>query len=110
MEAPRMRAAQPPASDAVALRSAQMAAQQAQAKLNGPPPDALVLARAAKSKNVEVARQVLLRNGYTPQQLEGAAIVLEDKTGGSPITPESRINITIEASCCPVKIVITIRL
>jgi hypothetical protein len=98
------------AVDPMALKKAQMAAQQAQSKLNGPPPDALELARAARSKNVEVAKRILVRNGFTPQQLEGADIVLDDKTGGGALTPESRLSITIEASCCPLKIVITIRL
>ncbi|MBI1180652.1 MAG: hypothetical protein GC201_08840 [Alphaproteobacteria bacterium] len=97
-------------ADAMALKKAEMSAKEAQAKLNAPPPDALVLARAARSKNVDAAKQVLLRNGFTAQQLEGATVVLEDQTGGGVLTPESRISITIEASCCPLKITIIIRL
>ncbi|MEN3977240.1 hypothetical protein [Emcibacter sp. SYSU 3D8] len=97
------------AADPMALKKAQMTAQQAQTRLNAPPPDALELAKATRSKNVDVAKRILLRNGFSPQQLEGATIVLEDKTGGGPITSESRVKVTIEASCCPLTITIIIR-
>lgn len=98
------------ATDPAATRKAQMVADQVEARLNAPQPDALELAKAAKTRNVDAAKRILLRNGFAPQQLEGATIVLEDKTGGGPITPESRVSVTIEVSCCPLTITIIIRL
>jgi hypothetical protein len=98
------------ATDPAATKKTQMVADQVEAKLNAPQPDAVELAKAVKAKNVDVAKRVLLRNGFTPQQLEGAAIVLEDKTGGGPITPESRVKVKIEVSCCPLTITIIISL
>ena len=99
-----------PAADPMALRKAQQAAKMVEAKLNAPPPDAMEMVRAVRGKNVDLAKRVLLRNGFTTDQLDGADIVLEDKTGGGQMGSESRFTITIEASCCPVKVVITIRL
>ncbi|MBI1180659.1 MAG: hypothetical protein GC201_08880 [Alphaproteobacteria bacterium] len=97
-------------TDLTATRQAQSVARQVQAKLNASRPDVAEMAKAARSKNVDAAKQILLRNGYKPEQLAGASIAFNDLTGGGPVSAEQRFEITIDASCCPLRIVITIKL
>jgi hypothetical protein len=59
-----------------------------------------------KKQDISQAKAFLQQNGFAAKQLDGAQIVLNDKTGGHG-TPAS-IRIQIEASCCPLRIVITI--
>jgi hypothetical protein len=68
------------------------------------------LVKAVQAKNEEQAKSLLLRNGFTEKQLEGAGIVLNDNTGGSTGGGAKDITITIRVDCCPLVITITISL
>ena len=52
-------------------------------------------------------RALLEKHGFSARQLEGAKIVLRDTTGGGEA---QKIKVTIETSCCPLTITITIHL
>ncbi len=68
--------------------------------------DKQALLSAVRTKNTDIASQILLKNGFTAQQLKGAAISLQDNTGGQGTA--AKIKITVNADCCPLKIVIII--
>lgn len=72
--------------------------------LGASPEDLKILTAAAKSSDTAAAKQLLIKNGLTAPQLEGARIMVKDETGGA----QAR-KVTIEISCCPLTIVITIR-
>ena len=72
--------------------------------LSASPDDLKTLAAAAKSGDTDAAKKLLIKNGLTAQQLEGAKIMVKDETGGALAK-----KVTIEISCCPLTIVITIR-
>lgn len=60
---------------------------------------------AAKANDTEAAKKLLMASGLTAQQLEGAKILIQDETGGS-----SASKLTITIKCCPLTIIITIKL
>ena len=82
--------------------SLQKKASQAQARIHANKDDRDQLRRAVKINEVPLAKEVLLRNGFTAEDLQGAKITL--RTGGGK---GSEDEIEISASCCdPKEIVI----
>jgi hypothetical protein len=90
----------PSRADAASL---QKKAAQAQARIHANKDDRDELMRAVKTNEVGLAKQVLLRNGFTAEDLENAKITL--RTGGGK---GGENEIEIYASCCEPK-EITIR-
>src|SRR5213075_156381 len=90
----------PSKADAASL---QKKATQAQARIHGNKDDRDELMRAVKTNEVGLAKQVLLRNGFTAEDLENAKITL--RTGGGRGGEDE---IEISATCCDPK-EITIR-
>ena len=88
----------PAKSDAAAL---QKKATQAQAGISANRDDHDQLIRAIKVNEVGLAKQVLLRNGFTPEDLENTKIIL--RTGGGK---GAENEIEISASCCDPKEII----
>ena len=86
--------------DAAAL---QKKAREAQARIRGNEGDSDQLKRAVKINEVALAREILLRNGFTAKDLENAKITL--RTGGGKGGEDT---IEISVSCCDPK-EITIR-
>ncbi len=88
--------------------SLQKTATQAQARIKSSASERKALFGAMQSKNTEQAKSILLRNGFTAKQLEGASIVFNDTTGGhgNPTTSD----IEIDVYCCPLRITIKISL
>ena len=78
--------------------SLQKKATQAQARIQANKDDRDQLMRAIKINEVPLAKQVLLRNGFTAEDLENAKITL--RTGGGK-GGESEIEIS--ATCCDPK-------
>ena len=85
----------PANADAVAL---QKKATQAQARIHANKEDCGELMRAVKLNEVGLAKQVLLKNGFTAADLENAKITL--RTGGGK---EGEDEIEISATCCAPK-------
>lgn len=86
-------------ADAAAL---QKKATQAQARIRANKDDRGQLMIAVKTNEVALAKQILLRNGFTPEDLENAKITL--LTGGGK---KGEDELQISASCCdPKEIVI----
>jgi len=85
----------PVPADAAAL---QKKAAQAQARIHANKEDCGELTRAVKLNEVAQAKQVLLRNGFTAEDLENAKITL--RTGGRD-GGEDELEIT--ATCCAPK-------
>src|SRR2546423_3706343 len=83
--------------------SLQKKATQAQASIHSNKDDRDQLRRAIKTNEVALAKQVLLRNGFTAEDLGNAKITL--RTGGGK---GSQDEIEISAACCDPK-EITIR-
>ena len=81
----------PSRADAASL---QKKATQAQARIHANKDDRDHLMRAVKLNEVALAKQVLLRNGFTAEDLENAKITL--RTGGGKGEDE----IEISATCC----------
>jgi len=81
--------------DAAAL---QKKANEAQARIHGNKDDRDQLKRAVKTNEVPMAKQVLLRNGFTAEDLENAKITL--RTGGGKGGEDE---IEIFATCCDPK-------
>jgi deferrochelatase/peroxidase EfeB len=89
----------PSRADAASL---QKKATQAQARIHANKDDRDQLMRAVKTNEVPLAKEVLLRNGFTAEDLENAKITL--RTGGGK---RGEDEIEISASCCdPKKITI----
>jgi len=82
----------PSKADAASL---QKKAAQAQARIHANKDDRDELMRAVKTNEVGLAKQVLLRNGFTAGDLENAKITL--RTGGGK---GSEDEIEISATCC----------
>src|SRR6266446_3335930 len=75
--------------------SLQKKAAQAQARIHANKNDRDELMRAVKTNEVALAKQVLLRNGFTAEDLENAKITL--RTGGGKGGEDE---IEISATCC----------
>ena len=90
----------PSGADATSL---QKKAVQAQARIHANEDDRNQLRRAVKTNEVSLAKQVLLRSGFTAEDLENAKINL--RTGGGK---GGKDEIEISATCCDPK-EITIR-
>jgi len=82
-------------NDAAAL---QKKAKEAQARIHGNKDDRDQLKRAVKLNEVGSAKEVLLRNGFTAEDLENAKITL--RTGGGKGGEDE---IEISATCCDPK-------
>ena len=82
-------------ADAAAL---QKKATEAQARIHANKDDRDQLMRAVKLNEVGLAKQVLLRNGFTAEDLENAKITL--RTGGGKSGEDE---IEISATCCDPK-------
>jgi hypothetical protein len=82
----------PRIADAASL---QKKASEAQARIRINKDDRDQLMKAVKINEVPLAKEVLLRNGFTPGDLENAKIIL--RTGGGK-TGENEIEIS--ATCC----------
>ena len=78
--------------------SLQKKAAQAQARIHSNKDDRGQLMRAVKTNEVPLAKQVLLRNGFTAEDLENAKITL--RTGGGKGGEDE---IEISATCCDPK-------
>jgi len=78
--------------------SLQKKASQAQARIHANKDDRGQLMRAVKTNEVALAKQVLLRNGFTAEDLENAKITL--RTGGGK---GGKDEIEISATCCDPK-------
>jgi|SRR5215472_13199622 len=78
--------------------SLQRKAAQAQARIHANKDDRAALMRAVKTNEVPLAKEVLLRNGFTAEDLEHAKISL--RTGGGK---GSEDGIEITAICCDPK-------
>jgi hypothetical protein len=85
----------PSKTDAAAL---QKKATEAQTRIHANKDDRDELMRAVKTNEVPLAKQVLLRNGFTAQDLENAKITL--RTGGGKGGEDE---IEISATCCDPK-------
>jgi len=85
----------PPKPDAASL---QKKAIEAQARIYAKKDDRDQLMTAVKTNEVALAKQVLLRNGFTAEDLENAKITL--RTGGGKGGEDE---ITISATCCDPK-------
>ena len=85
----------PSTADAASL---QKKATQAQARIQANEDDRDQLRRAVKINEVPLAKQVLLRNGFTAEDLENAKITL--RTGGGK---DGEDEIEISATCCDPK-------
>ena len=94
--------ATPPEASADAA-TLQKKASEAQTRIQGNKDDRDQLMRAIKINEVSLAKEVLLKNGFTAEDLENARIIL--RTGGGK-SVENEIEIT--ATCCDPK-EITIR-
>ncbi len=85
----------PSRADAASL---QKKANEAQARIRANQDDRDELMRAVKTNEVPLAKQVLLRNGFTPEDLENAKITLRTG-GGKGGEDEMEISVT----CCDPK-------
>jgi hypothetical protein len=85
----------------------QATADRAAARIQESTPERRAILDAVRTRNTDQAHSLLLRNGFTGKQLEGARIELNDNTGGKGNV--EKIKIVIRVSCCPPSIVITIR-
>lgn len=87
----------PSRDDAAAL---QKKATEAQVRLRGNQDDRDQLKRAVKLNEVSSAKEVLLRNGFTAEDLENAKIILQ--TGGGKGGGDE---VEISATCCDPKVI-----
>ena len=78
--------------------SLQKKAAEAQARIHANKDDRDQLMRAVKTNEVTLAKEVLLRNGFTAEDLENAKIIL--RTGGGK---RGEDEIEISATCCDPK-------
>ena len=85
----------PSRADAASL---QKKATEAQARIHANKDDRDQMMMAVKTNEVALAKQVLLRNGFTAEDLENAKITL--RTGGGK---GGEVEIEISATCCDPK-------
>ena len=86
------------APSSVDAASLQKKATQAQARIQANKDDRDQLMRAVKTNEIPLAKQVLLRNGFTAEDLENAKIIL--RTGGGK---KGENELEISATCCDPK-------
>ena len=86
------------ASARAAAESFQKKAREAQARVRENEPDEAQLVRAVKINEVALAKEVLLKNGFTNTDLENAKIIL---LSGGGKAGDGRI--AISATCCSPK-------
>ena len=90
-----------PAADAPSrddAASLQKKANEAQARIRGNESDSDQLKKAVKINEVALAKEILLRNGFTAKDLENAKIIL--RTGGGKGGEDT---IEISVTCCDPK-------
>jgi hypothetical protein len=97
----------PVAATKADLASAEKSAKAAQAAIGASRGEKTSLVKAVKAKDESEVRSLLQKHGFSARQLEGAKIVLVDNTQGAE---PQKTKVTIEASCCPLTITITIHL
>ena len=85
----------------------QATANRSSASIQASSTDKQALVKAVRTKNTDAASALLLKNGFTAQQLQGVKIVLTDNTGGGGTTDKIKITITVRC-CCPPNITIII--
>jgi maltose-binding protein MalE len=85
-------------SDAADAASLQKKANEVQARIRGNASDSDQLKKAVKTNEVALAREVLVRNGFTAKDFENAKISL--RTGGGKGGEDT---ITITVTCCDPK-------
>ena len=78
--------------------SLQKKASEAEARINGNDSDRDQMRRAVKINEVALAKEILLRNGFTTTDLENARIIL--RTGGGKGGEDT---ITLSVTCCDPK-------
>ena len=91
----------------------QATADKTAAKIQSSPSDKSALVNAVITKSVDKATPLLLKNGFTAKQLQGAKIEFVNKTGmnaGGGGIAEKETKVTIHVECCPLVITITIYL
>jgi hypothetical protein len=86
------------ASSRADAKALQKKASQAQVRIHSNKEDRDQLMRAVKTNEVALAKQVLLRNGFTAEDLENAKITL--RTGGGKGGEDE---LEISATCCDPK-------
>jgi hypothetical protein len=86
------------------VQKLQATADQAMAKINASTAEKAAMIKAVRTKNTDQTRAILLMNGFTPKQLEGAKIETIDRS----TTVHLGESIKISVSCCPPTITITI--
>jgi hypothetical protein len=84
----------------------QATANKAAARIQASATEKTALINAVRANNTDQMRSVLLRNGFTPKQIEAIKITPKDTTGGHGAA--EKISVTIRISCCPMNITITI--
>ena len=89
------------------LASAEKSAKTAQTAIRASRGEKADLVKSVRAKDESKVRSLLQKHGFSARQLEGAKIVLFDNTGGAEA---QKTKVTIEASCCPLTITITIHL
>jgi len=98
--------AMPVAATKADIASAEQSAKAAQASISASRVGTAALAKAVKAKDENQACALLQKHGFSTRQLDGAKIVLVDKSGDSTA---QKTKVTIDVSCCPLTITITIR-
>jgi hypothetical protein len=109
--APAQTAAKPNTGPTATVNTAQLqaTANKAAASIRVKPIEMKAMANAAQTKNTNMAKAILVRNGFTAQQLEGATIEFKNSgQGGAGGGSQQKTDIRIDVSCCPLRIVITI--
>jgi hypothetical protein len=103
----------PGRSDALALPSGiqlkalQKSAASAQAHISANPSDRIALARALKVNDTAKVKALLIKAGFTLEQVTASKLTVHEIAGGG--TPSERTKITIVVRCCPLEIIITIQ-
>jgi hypothetical protein len=97
----------PVAATKADLASAEKSAKAAQAAIGASRVDKAALVKGARAKDESTVRSLLQKHGFSARELEGAKIVFVDTTHGAE---PQKTKVTIEVSCCPLTITITIRL
>lgn len=99
-------AAQGSSQEAARMRQLKPVASEAEARIAKSTADKSALLAA---KTDAEARAVLLRNGFTQEQLAGVPVTVRRNGVAGGTAGAARVKVDVEVSCCPVKIVIVIR-